>query len=125
VTGLSYEQIVALDAEHVMATYARLPVAFVRGDGTMLYDADGREYLDFLSGLAVVSLGHAHPEIAAAVAEQAATLRSSHRSPRFSTVFSVATAACSSPTRVPRRTSARSSSPGATGSCTVVPSATT
>jgi predicted acetylornithine/succinylornithine family transaminase len=74
VTGLSYEQIVALDAEHVMATYARLPVAFVRGDGTMLYDADGREYLDFLSGLAVVSLGHAHPEIAAAVGEQAATL---------------------------------------------------
>jgi predicted acetylornithine/succinylornithine family transaminase len=74
VTGLSYEQIVALDAEHVMATYARLPVAFVRGDGTMLYDADGREYLDFLSGLAVVSLGHAHPEIAAAVGAQAATL---------------------------------------------------
>jgi predicted acetylornithine/succinylornithine family transaminase len=74
VSGLSYEQIVALDAEHVMATYARLPVAFVRGDGTMLYDVDGREYLDFLSGLAVASLGHAHPEIAAAVGEQAATL---------------------------------------------------
>jgi acetylornithine/N-succinyldiaminopimelate aminotransferase len=74
VSTLDFDQIVALDAEHVMGTYARLPVAFVRGDGTRLYDVDGREYLDFLGGLAVVSLGHAHPEITAAVAQQAATL---------------------------------------------------
>jgi predicted acetylornithine/succinylornithine family transaminase len=69
-----YDGIVALDADFVMGTYARLPVVFVRGDGTMLYDIDGREYLDFLGGLAVVALGHANPEIAAAIAQQAATL---------------------------------------------------
>ena len=64
----------ALDAEHVMQTYGRLPVSFVRGDGTLLFDSDGRRYLDFLSGLAVTSLGHAHPEVAAAIADQAQTL---------------------------------------------------
>jgi acetylornithine/succinyldiaminopimelate/putrescine aminotransferase len=57
-----------------MQTYGRLPVAFVRGDGTRLWDSDGNEYLDFLSGLAVTSLGHAHPEIADAIADQARTL---------------------------------------------------
>jgi acetylornithine/N-succinyldiaminopimelate aminotransferase len=70
----AFDEIQALDAEHVMQTYGRLPVAFVRGDGTRLWDSEGKEYLDFLGGLAVVSLGHAHPEVAAAVAEQARTL---------------------------------------------------
>jgi acetylornithine/N-succinyldiaminopimelate aminotransferase len=70
----TFQEIVGLDAEHVMQTYGRLPVAFVRGEGTKLYDTEGREYLDFLSGLAVTSLGHAHPEVAAAIAEQAGTL---------------------------------------------------
>jgi acetylornithine/N-succinyldiaminopimelate aminotransferase len=70
----SFDAIVKLDAEHVMGTYPRLPVAFVRGEGTRLYDSDGRSYLDFLSGLAVVSLGHAHPAVAEAVADQARTL---------------------------------------------------
>jgi predicted acetylornithine/succinylornithine family transaminase len=69
-----YDELVRLDAEHVMQTYARLPVAFVRGEGTKLWDTEGREYLDFLGGLAVTSLGHAHPEVAAAIADQAATL---------------------------------------------------
>ncbi|MBM3672516.1 MAG: acetylornithine/succinylornithine family transaminase [Actinobacteria bacterium] len=58
-----------------MQTYmGRFDVAFVRGDGTRLWDSDGKEYLDFLCGLAVVSLGHAHPAIAAAIADQAQTL---------------------------------------------------
>ena len=57
-----------------MPTYARLPVSFVRGAGSYLYDDDGRRYLDALTGLAVCGLGHAHPRVAAAVAEQAATL---------------------------------------------------
>jgi predicted acetylornithine/succinylornithine family transaminase len=74
VSTLDHDGVVALDADSVMGTYARLPVVFVRGDGTMLYDIDGREYLDFLGGLAVVALGHANPEIAAAIAQQAATL---------------------------------------------------
>jgi acetylornithine/N-succinyldiaminopimelate aminotransferase len=73
-TTRSLEELQALDADHVMPTYARLPVAFVRGEGSVLFDTDGRRYLDFLSGLATTSLGHAHPAVAAAVAEQARTL---------------------------------------------------
>ncbi|MBV8462458.1 MAG: acetylornithine transaminase [Acidimicrobiales bacterium] len=57
-----------------MNTYAEPPVTFVRGEGSWLFDADGRGYLDFLSGLAVTSLGHAHPVVAEAVARQARTL---------------------------------------------------
>jgi acetylornithine/N-succinyldiaminopimelate aminotransferase len=57
-----------------MPTYAPPSVTFVRGSGSELWDAAGRRHLDFLSGLAVTSLGHAHPAVAAAVAEQAATL---------------------------------------------------
>ncbi len=68
------DDLVALDAEHVMQTYGRIPVAFVRGEGTRLWDSAGKEYLDFLGGLAVTSLGHAHPEVADAIAEQARTL---------------------------------------------------
>ncbi len=58
----------------VMPTYLRQPVAFVRGQGVWLYDALGHAYLDALSGIAVCGLGHAHPKITAALAEQAATL---------------------------------------------------
>src|SRR5215470_11532609 len=68
------EELQQLDADNVMQTYGRLPVAFVRGEGTRLWDSEGNEYLDFLTGLAVTSLGHAHPEIAGAIAEQAQTL---------------------------------------------------
>src|SRR5262249_35074601 len=73
-TMTAFDQIQQLDAEHVMQTYGRLPVAFVRGEGTKLWDSEGREYLDFLSGLAVTSLGHRHPAVADAIAEQARTL---------------------------------------------------
>jgi predicted acetylornithine/succinylornithine family transaminase len=69
-----FDELSALDAGHVMGTYARMPVAFVRGEGTRLWDSEGREYLDFLAGLAVVSLGHAHPVVAEAIAAQARTL---------------------------------------------------
>jgi predicted acetylornithine/succinylornithine family transaminase len=70
----AFAELQALDAQHVMQTYGRLPVAFVRGEGTRLWDSEGNEYLDFLAGLAVVSLGHAHPRVAAALADQARTL---------------------------------------------------
>lgn len=59
---------------HIMATYGRQAISFVRGRGAYLYTADGTEYLDALTGIAVCGLGHAHPVIAAAIAEQAATL---------------------------------------------------
>jgi predicted acetylornithine/succinylornithine family transaminase len=64
----------APDRSALMRTYAEPPVTFVRGDGTLLYDASGKSYLDFITGLAVVSLGHAHPVVAEAVATQARTL---------------------------------------------------
>jgi predicted acetylornithine/succinylornithine family transaminase len=57
-----------------MHTYADPPVTFVRGRGSELFDTTGRSYLDFLSGLAVTSLGHAHPTVAEAIADQARTL---------------------------------------------------
>ncbi|MGH9081368.1 MAG: aminotransferase class III-fold pyridoxal phosphate-dependent enzyme, partial [Acidimicrobiales bacterium] len=63
-----------IDRSALMPTYAEPAVTFVRGEGSTLYDTDGRRYLDFLSGLAVTSLGHAHPVVAEAVAEQARTL---------------------------------------------------
>jgi predicted acetylornithine/succinylornithine family transaminase len=65
---------VTIDRSALMRTYAEPPVTFVRGDGTMLYDGAGQGYLDFITGLAVVSLGHAHPVVADAVALQARTL---------------------------------------------------
>ncbi|MCG3143729.1 MAG: Acetylornithine aminotransferase [Gammaproteobacteria bacterium] len=58
----------------LMSTYQRLPVAFVRGSGAYLWDENGRRYLDALSGVAVCNLGHAHPVLAAAIAEQASTV---------------------------------------------------
>lgn len=73
-TRTALSDVTALDAEHVMGTYGRFPVEFVRGCGTELFDSEGRRYLDFLSGLAVTSLGHAHPAVAAAVSQQASKL---------------------------------------------------
>lgn len=59
---------------HLMPVFGRQPISFVRGRGAYLYTEDGTEYLDALTGIAVCGLGHAHPEIAAAIADQAATL---------------------------------------------------
>jgi acetylornithine aminotransferase/acetylornithine/N-succinyldiaminopimelate aminotransferase len=70
----TFEAIQAAESRHVLQTYRRQPVAFVRGEGPRLYDVDGREYLDLVSGIGVTSLGHAHPGLTAAIADQAATL---------------------------------------------------
>ena len=61
-------------AEHVMSTYNRLPVQFERGEGIWLWDSENRQYLDALSGIAVCGLGHAHPAVTRAIAEQAGKL---------------------------------------------------
>ncbi|MDZ7663620.1 acetylornithine transaminase [Thiohalophilus sp.] len=61
-------------ADHLMHNYAPLPVTFVRGEGPWLWDTDEKRYLDALSGVAVCGLGHAHPAVAEALAEQARTL---------------------------------------------------
>ena len=71
---LDAAQVKDWDEAHVMHTYARLPVTFVRGQGARLYDAAGKEYLDFLAGIAVNGLGHCHPRLVRAIQEQAATL---------------------------------------------------
>ena len=57
-----------------IGTYSRYPAAMVKGSGCRLVDADGRDYLDFLSGLAVCVLGHCHPAVTAAITEQAGRL---------------------------------------------------
>lgn len=59
---------------HIMPTYASMPVRFTKGEGAWLWDEKGNKYLDALSGIAVCGLGHAHPEIAHAISEQANTL---------------------------------------------------
>jgi len=63
-----------LDREHVMHTYSRLPVAFVKGKGTRLWDTDGKEYLDLVSGIGVAAAGHCHPKVVAAIRKQAEEL---------------------------------------------------
>jgi acetylornithine/N-succinyldiaminopimelate aminotransferase len=64
----------ALEHDHAIGTYARLPVQFVRGSGTRLWDEDGQEYLDFLAGISVLNVGHCHPRVVAAIREQAGLL---------------------------------------------------
>ncbi len=68
------DEVQAREARHILQTYRRAPITFVRGAGVHLYDAEGGEYLDLLSGIGVASLGHAHPGLARAIADQAQTL---------------------------------------------------
>ena len=77
-------QTTAYDPSALMNTYAKPAVVFVRGKGSELWDEDGKRYLDFLCGIAVTSLGHAHPEVARAVSAQASTLL--HTSNLFATL---------------------------------------
>ncbi|HET7121010.1 MAG TPA: aspartate aminotransferase family protein [Solirubrobacterales bacterium] len=72
--GIGFAEARALEERYLMRTYKRAPVDFVRGEGPLLWDADGREYLDFLSGISVCSIGHCHPAVVAAVEEQTARL---------------------------------------------------
>ncbi|MGH9411689.1 MAG: aspartate aminotransferase family protein [Vicinamibacterales bacterium] len=65
---------ISLDAQHVLQVYRRAPVVFQSGKGCALFTATGDRYLDFISGVGVASLGHAHPTLASAIAEQASTL---------------------------------------------------
>jgi acetylornithine/N-succinyldiaminopimelate aminotransferase len=68
------QRVQALEAAHVLQTYKRQPVVFVRGAGSRLFDADGKPYLDFISGIGVAVLGHGHRGLADAIAAQAQTL---------------------------------------------------
>jgi len=68
------DDVVARESRYVLQTYKRNPVTFVRGEGVRLYDAEGREYIDLLSGIGVAALGHAHAGLARAVSQQMQTL---------------------------------------------------
>ncbi len=68
------KQVIELTHKYVMNTYSRLPVALVRGKGSYVWDADGKKYLDFFSGLAVDNLGHSHPKVVRAIQRQAGRL---------------------------------------------------
>lgn len=71
---MKLEELQALEQRFLMQTYRRAPVEFVRGEGAVLWDAEGRQYLDFLAGISVCSVGHCHPAVVEAVREQAGTL---------------------------------------------------
>ena len=68
------QEIIDLNNQYLCQTYARYPVAFVRGEGCKLWDAEGKEYLDLFASLAVMNLGQCHPAVVKAVQEQVATL---------------------------------------------------
>lgn len=71
---MNTHDVIKLDKKYIMNTYARLPVVFVKGSGAKLWDADGNEYLDFVGGIGVAAVGHAHPYVAKAVCDQAGQL---------------------------------------------------
>jgi acetylornithine/N-succinyldiaminopimelate aminotransferase len=71
---MNLAEVQSLEERYLMRTYKRGAVDFVRGEGSLLWDADGNEYLDFLTGISVCSLGHCHPAVVAAVREQAGRL---------------------------------------------------
>ena len=71
---MSLAEVQALEERYLMRTYRRAPVEFVRGEGALLWDSEGREYLDFMTGISVCSVGHCHPAVVEAVREQAGRL---------------------------------------------------
>ncbi|HET7510746.1 MAG TPA: aspartate aminotransferase family protein [Solirubrobacterales bacterium] len=71
---IGFAETKALEERYLMRTYKRAPVDFVRGEGPLLWDAEGKRYLDFLTGISVCSLGHCHPEVVKAVRDQAEQL---------------------------------------------------
>jgi acetylornithine/N-succinyldiaminopimelate aminotransferase len=71
---IGFDELREMEERYLMRTYSRAPVEFVRGEGTLLWDAEGKEYLDFLAGISVCSVGHCHPDVVAAAREQAGRL---------------------------------------------------
>ena len=92
---MSLSDLQALERDHVVGAYARMPVHFVRGQGARLWDDEDNEYLDFQTGLAVTSLGHSHPAVVAAIRDQAERL-DPRRQPLLHSARHVARASASS-----------------------------
>lgn len=74
VGGGAGQAIMDLERDHLLQTYARYPLALARGKGSYVYDLEGRRYLDFITGIGVNALGHAHPRIVKVIREQAGLL---------------------------------------------------
>src|SRR3979411_2106794 len=72
--GLSAQQVMDLEREFLLQNYARYPLVLDRGEGCYVYDVDGKRYLDFIAGIGVNALGHAHPRIVEVIREQAGLL---------------------------------------------------
>jgi acetylornithine aminotransferase/acetylornithine/N-succinyldiaminopimelate aminotransferase len=71
---MNKEELIASSEKNIIGTYRRQPVVFVRGEGAHLWDTEGKEYVDFVAGIAVCSLGHSHPKVVEAIRRQAGTL---------------------------------------------------
>ncbi len=71
---MNKEELIASSEKNIIGTYRRQPVVFVRGEGAHLWDTEGKEYVDFVAGIAVCSLGHSHPKVTEAICGQAGTL---------------------------------------------------
>ncbi len=71
---MTNESLHAIDQQHYLPTFKRYPIALTEGKGSLVWDADGNEYIDALAGIAVSTIGHGHPDLAAAIADQAAKL---------------------------------------------------
>src|SRR3990172_1185110 len=71
---MNNQQAIEWSSKFLMDFTTRYPITLVRGEGVKVWDIDGKEYLDFTSGISVVSLGHSHPKVVGAIREQAATL---------------------------------------------------
>jgi acetylornithine/N-succinyldiaminopimelate aminotransferase len=71
---MNEKEIMAFADENIMNTYKRFPIVLVKGSGQKVWDVNGKEYLDFVSGIAVCSLGHSHPKVVAAIKEQVGKL---------------------------------------------------
>ncbi len=71
---MNKEELIASSEKNIIGTYRRQPVVFVRGEGAHLWDTEGKEYVDFVAGIAVCSLGHSHPKVVEAICRQAGTL---------------------------------------------------
>jgi len=71
---MTKEELIASSEKNIVGTYRRQPVVFVRGEGAHLWDIEGKEYIDFVAGIAVCSLGHSHPKVVEAIRKQAGTL---------------------------------------------------
>ena len=67
---MTTDELIALSDKYIMSTYKRFPIVLVRGSGARVWDSNGKEYLDFVAGIAVCSLGHSHPKVVEAIKKQ-------------------------------------------------------